>query len=55
MGEGVLQAFRSKFKGFNNPFPIYGDKEDDELKLEDDSKDKFLNKTITCQMDKWKL
>ena len=26
-GKGVLRAFRSKFKGFNNPFPIYGEEE----------------------------
>ena len=41
-GEGVLWAFKHKFKGLNNPFPIYGDEEDYELELEDNGKDKFL-------------
>ena len=54
-GKGVLRAFRSKFKGLNNPFPIYGEERDDELDLEDNSEDKFLNKTITCQMDNMEI
>ena len=54
-GKGVLQVFRSKFKGLNNLLPIYGEEEDDKLDLEDYSKDKFLNKTITCQMDNMEI
>ena len=54
-GDGVLKAFKSKFRGLNNPFPIYGEEEEDELELEDDSVDKFLNKTITCQMDNMEI
>ena len=54
-GDGVLKAFKSKFRGLNNPFPIYGEEDDDKIELEDDRVDKFLNKTITCQMDNMEI
>ena len=54
-GDGVLKAFVSRFRGLNNPFPIYGEETEDEIELEDDSVDKFLNKTITCQMDNMEI
>ena len=48
--DGVLKAIKLKFRGLNNPFPIYEEDDEDELELEDDSVDKFLNNPITWNM-----